>query len=88
MYLLINYYRILCAFKMKPLSLWVSSFLYIGTSTFIDQNPINLLKNKYSWISPTKGLNEVRPAVYRAALKLRSLQKLCQSKFFCVELFL
>ncbi|KAI4885382.1 hypothetical protein NFI96_020331, partial [Prochilodus magdalenae] len=25
-----------------------------------------------------EGLNEVRPAVYRAALKLRSLQKLCQ----------
>ncbi|XP_037392263.1 dystrotelin isoform X2 [Pygocentrus nattereri] len=27
---------------------------------------------------PAEGLNEVRPAVYRAALKLRSLQKLCQ----------
>ena len=27
-----------------------------------------------------EGLNEVRPAVYRAALKLRSLQKLCQSE--------
>ncbi|KAK9972866.1 hypothetical protein ABG768_023628 [Culter alburnus] len=29
-------------------------------------------------VDSIEGLNEVRPAVYRAALKLRSLQKLCQ----------
>lgn len=31
-----------------------------------------------------EGLNEIRPAVYRAALKLHSLQKLCQSESFSV----
>lgn len=41
-----------------------------------------------SCIAPTEGLNEVRPAVYRAALKLRSLQKLCQREFFFFNFFL
>ena len=34
----------------------------------------------YCWCFAPEGLNEVRPAVYRAALKLLSLQKMCYSK--------
>lgn len=33
----------------------------------------------------SEGLNEVRPAVYRTAMKLRSLQKLCHSECVCLN---
>ncbi|XP_016107203.1 dystrotelin-like [Sinocyclocheilus grahami] len=36
-------------------------------------------------ISPIEGLNEVRPAVYQAALKLRALQKLCQMHLVALQ---
>ncbi|XP_063074208.1 dystrotelin-like, partial [Engraulis encrasicolus] len=38
----------------------------------------DIIYDKNMDLDSIEGLNEVRPAVYRAALKLRSLQKLCQ----------